>query len=194
MSEMQVDILVQGRVCGPCDVCCRVPTIDEPALQKLPGYRCENALPGGGCAIYEARPRTCRDFFCGWRRLKWIGEAMRPDLSGVLVRLLREATPVEGVDRFAVAFTILDESAVAAKGFAEAVAAAVSAGIGTYLIVPGPPGHSSSQMRINEDMVDTVRRRDKPAMLRRLAELRAQGAAAEHRPIILASHTADEAR
>jgi hypothetical protein len=106
---------------------------------------------------------------------------------------VKETTPDAGVDRFAIAFTLLDESAVHAKGFAEAVAAAVNSGTGTYLIVPGAPGHSSSSMRINEEMGDAVRRRDKPAMLRRLAELRAKGAAADHHPIILASHAADEA-
>ncbi len=78
MSEKKVDILVESRVCGPCQVCCQVPTIDDPALQKLPGYRCEHALPHCGCGIYDTRPRTCRDFFCGWRRLKWISEAMPP--------------------------------------------------------------------------------------------------------------------
>jgi Fe-S-cluster containining protein len=180
--------LVAGRVCGPCNVCCVVPTIDEPALQKLPGYRCENARRDGGCTIYLARPNTCRAFFCGWRRLKWIGEALRPDLSGVFVRLAKEATLIAGVEQDAVSFTLLDAASLEATGLAEAVAAAIHNRIGTYLIVPGPPGHGSSRVRINEALADAVAGRDKAAILRMLAELRREGASAAHRPVILASN------
>ncbi len=54
--------LVAGRTCGACYVCCVALTIDDPALQKVQGYRCRNALPSDGCAFYEARPDTCRTF------------------------------------------------------------------------------------------------------------------------------------
>jgi len=181
--------LVPGRSCGACNVCCVVPTIDEPALQKLPGYRCHNALPDGGCAIYATRPRTCREFFCGWRQLKWIGEALRPDVSGVLVRLVREATLVPGLDRFGVTFTLLVDDSLRAPGLAEAVAAAIHAEVGTYLIVPGPPGCTSSRVRLNDVLDEAVRQRDKAAVLQTLGALRAEAqVASATRPVILASH------
>src|SRR5208282_1177719 len=180
---------VAGRSCGACNVCCVVPTIDEPALQKLPGYRCHNALPSGACAIYETRPRTCRKFFCGWRRLQWIGEGLRPDVSGVLVRLVKEATLVQGLDRPGVTFTLLGDESLQAQGLAEAVAAAIYADVGAYLVVPGPPGYTSSRVRLNEMLGDAVRQRDKAAVLRTLGELRAEAqAASATRPVILASH------
>lgn len=181
--------LVAGRSCGTCNVCCVVPTIDEPALQKLPGYRCHNALPSGACAIHAARPRTCREFFCGWRALKWIGEGLRPDASGVLVRLVKEATLVQGLERSAVTFTLLDDASLQAPGLAEAIAAAIHADVSTHLIVPGPPGYASSRVRLNEALGEAVRQRDKPALLRTLGELRAEAqATATTRPVILASH------
>ncbi len=183
-----VETLVPGRSCGPCNVCCIAPTIDEPTLQKLPGYRCHNALPSGGCAIYETRPRTCQNFYCGWRRLKWVREEMRPDISGVLVRLDREASLVQGHAPYAVSFGLLRKDSVKATGLAESVAASVHAQIATSIFVPGPPGHGYSRLHVNEELADAVSRRDKPAILRRLAELRAEARAAEHKPVILACH------
>jgi len=181
--------LVPGRSCGACNVCCVVPTIDEPALQKLPGYRCHNALPDGACAIYQTRPRTCREFLCGWRRLKWIGEGLRPDVSGVLVRLVREATLVQGFERFGVAFTLLSDESLGAPGLAEAIAAAIHAEVGAYLIMPGPSGYTSSRVRLNDVLGDAVLQRDKAAVLQILGALRAEAlAASATRPVILASH------
>jgi hypothetical protein len=187
-----VDIaLVAGRSCGSCNVCCVVPTIDDPALQKLPGYRCHNAMPTGACAIYEVRPHVCQSFFCGWRQLKWIGEGLRPDISGVFVRVIKET----GSDRFVVVFTLLDDESLKAAGLAEAVAAATHAGIGAYLVVPGPPGYTSSRIPLNDLLGDAVGRRDKAAVLRILADLRSEAkAASANRPVILASHTPGHAR
>ena len=88
--------LVAGRECGTCNVCCVALTIDDPALRKAQGYRCRNATRDNGCTIYEDRPGTCRAFFCGWRRLKWVREPLRPDRSGVLVRLHFEVSQATG--------------------------------------------------------------------------------------------------
>src|ERR1700742_4398768 len=110
--------LVPGRACGGCNVCCVALTIDEPALQKLQGYRCKNTLPDKGCAIYETRPQTCRTFFCGWRRLKWVRETLRPDSSGVLVRLHHEKA-ADGTMRLGVMVTLLTDAALKAEGLAE---------------------------------------------------------------------------
>lgn len=183
--------LVPGRSCGACNVCCVVPAIDEPALQKLPGCRCHNALPNGACAIYETRPRSCREFFCGWRRLKWIREELRPDVSGVFVTVVSEATLMKGADQPAVTFTLLDGAGPTVPGFAEVVAAAIHANVGAYLVVPGLPGYTGCSVRLNEVLGDAVRRRDKAAALRILGEVRAEAQAATTagEPVSLSSYT-----
>ena len=178
--------LVAGRECGSCNVCCVAFTVDEPELQKLPGYHCHNCQPDGGCAIYEARPQTCRAFHCGWRRLKWVGAGLRPDLSGVVIRLTSGETAAGG-QQLGVLFTVLTDAGLEADGLAEAVGAAVHANIPTSLHVPGPPGFTASRVRLNDVLREAVGRRDKAAILRTLTELRAEGQAGPHSPIILAS-------
>ena len=37
--------VIEGRECGSCTVCCVALTIDDPALQKVQGYRCPNLTP-----------------------------------------------------------------------------------------------------------------------------------------------------
>jgi hypothetical protein len=175
--------LVPGRSCGPCDVCCVALTIEDPELVKLQGHRCPHLSPGPGCGIYQARPLTCRTFFCGWRRLKWVRETLRPDLSGVLVRL--EEDPSAGARRLGVVVSLLTEAALAAEGLAETVAAAVAAGVPVHLHVPGPPGHTAGMARVNEALREAVRARDKPAVLRLLREAWNSGRAVEHRPVVL---------
>jgi Fe-S-cluster containining protein len=182
--------LVVGRSCGSCNVCCVVPTIDDPALQKLPGYRCDNAQPGGACDIYETRPRTCRAFFCGWRRLDWIADGLRPDASGVFVRLATEGEFATAPGGFAVMVTLLDGESLKAEGLADTVAAAIRADLDAYLIVPGRPGYTSSRVPLNAVLGDIARRMDKAEILRTLERLRGAALArsAETRPVILASH------
>ena len=177
--------LVAGRTCGSCNVCCVALTINEPTLQKPQGYRCRNTLSNHGCAIYDARPETCRSFYCGWRRLKWIRETLRPDSSGVLVRLHMEVSAADRTQRLGVIFTLLDNAALKAPGLAESVAAAVFADVPVYLHVPGPPGYTSGQARINDVLFDAVHARDKAAVLRILRQARAKGRAGKHKPIVL---------
>jgi Fe-S-cluster containining protein len=178
--------LVPHRTCGPCNVCCVALTIDDKALRKVQGYRCPNTSPDKSCAIYETRPDTCRTFFCGWRQLKWIRETLRPDLSGVLVRLHYEVSTARNTTSLGVVFTLLNGAALKADGLAESVAAAVAAGVPVYLHVPGPPGYTSSQARINEVLSDAVAARDKTAVLRILREARAKGRSGKHEPVVLA--------
>src|SRR5258707_684763 len=77
--------LVPGRECAECTVCCTVPTIDKPELQKPAGTTCRHC--NKGCGIYETRPEVCRTFFCGWRQLEIFGDAWRPDKCGVYAEL-----------------------------------------------------------------------------------------------------------
>jgi hypothetical protein len=165
--------LVAGRGCDSCNVCCVVPKIDEPALQKLPGCRCPNALSNGSCAIYEARPRTCRGFYCGWRLADWIDERLRPDQSGIFIRFTRDENLVSGKYPFAMIVTVLGADKLS-PGLAETIRTAVNAGIATYMVVPGPPGHTSCRMPLNRVLLEAARRGDKPVLLAMLAKIHAR--------------------
>jgi len=178
--------LIADRSCGACNVCCVALTIDDPALQKVQGYRCPNTTRTHGCAIYDTRPETCRTFFCGWRQLKWVRETLRPDTSGVLFRLHNEISSETGEKRAGIIVTLLTGAALKAEGLAESVAAAVAAGVPVYLHVPGPPGHTSGMVRLNAALGDAVHFRDKAALLDVLRRLRAQGRAGDSAPIVLA--------
>jgi hypothetical protein len=182
MDEMRpvAHPLVPGRECGSCNACCVHLTIDDPELRKVQGVRCRHALPDNGCAIYETRPRTCRTFYCGWRMLKWVKEALRPDRSGVLIRLqVDRASGKTGVN-----VTLLTRASARAEGLAETVAAAVNADLPVYLSVPGPPGYTSGMARINEALEGAVVARDKKAVLRILRQARAQGVHGDHQAIV----------
>lgn len=176
--------LIAGRPCGTCNVCCVALTIDDPELQKVQGVRCRHAQHDNSCAIYATRPHTCRDFYCGWRQLKWIRDTLRPDRSGVLVRLHSEVA-ADGTQRMGVVFTLLNAAALKADGLAESVAAAVRADVPVYLHIPGPPGRTASQARINEALRDAVLTWNKPAVLDTLRRLRKIGHDAHHDRIVL---------
>jgi hypothetical protein len=158
-------------------------TIDDPELQKPQGYRCKNALPDNSCAIYPSRPHTCREFNCGWRLLKWVQPPLRPDRSGVLVRLHYEVSAVTKTPTLGVIFTLLNRASLKAEGLAESIAAAVAAGVPVYLQVPGPPGHTSGQARMNEALQHAVQTRDKAAVLEILRVARQQGRSGKFVPI-----------
>ncbi len=175
--------LVPGRTCGPCNVCCVALTIDDPALHKAQGYRCRNARADNGCAIYDARPGTCRTFFCGWRQLRWVRDTLRPDTSGVLVQMHQNLSAAGGPGPMGVIVTLLTRAALQAEGLAETVAAAVAAGVPLTLQVPGPPGHTYGQAEINEVLAGPVRARDKAGVLEVLRRAQAMGRKGKHRPV-----------
>lgn len=163
--------LVPGRECGTCNACCVVPSIDDPELRKLPGVACVNTRPDGGCAIYQTRPRTCRDFFCGWRRLEWVGMGLRPDASGVYLRLSHDPSLATGPAGVALVITILRDDGVRAPGLARTVLTAIEAGMASYLVVPGPPGFTSCRAPLARELAGPVRERNERAILDRLAAL-----------------------
>jgi hypothetical protein len=183
--------LVAGRECGTCNVCCVALTIDDPELQKPQGYKCSHAERDNSCAIYATRPQTCRAFFCGWRQLKWIRETMRPDISGVLVRMQRNVSRETGDEQLGVIFMLLSKAALKAEGLAESVAAAVAAEVPVYLNVPGKPGYTSSLARINDVLRHAVFTKDKTAVLAILRRARAQGERGERKRIVMKNRMAE---
>ena len=161
-------------------------TIRDPALQKVQGRRCPNAAPDNGCTIYDHRPRTCQTFYCGWRQLKWVRHTLRPDISGVLVRLHNEKSPDGQPPNAGVIVTLLNRAALKADGLAETLAAAVAAAVPVYLEVPGPPGYTSGMAKINDALIGPVVAKDKATMLVILRQAWTAGRAGEHQPIDLA--------
>jgi len=175
--------LVPGRDCGDCNVCCIALTIDDPGLHKVQGVRCANALPDNRCGIYAARPGTCSTFHCGWRQLKWVRPSLRPDTSGVLIRLDRRA--VAGTRVVSVIFTLLHKDALQADGLAEAMATAITTGHPVFLEVAGQPGYTYGAARMDEVLALSVQLRDKTAMLDILRQALAEGGDGPARPIVL---------
>jgi hypothetical protein len=168
-----------------------VPKIDEPALQKLPGCRCRNALWNGACGIYETRPGTCRRFFCGWRLLPWVDERLRPDQSAVFIWLTKDEKLVIGRHRFALMVTVLRREGLNTSGLIETIITAIDARIGTYLIVPGPPGYTSCQRQLNSTLGEAIERQDAIALRALLEEQYAECVSklSETRPVVLTAST-----
>ncbi len=175
--------VIPGRECGSCNVCCVALTIDDPELQKPQGYRCKNAQPDNRCGIYADRPQTCRSFNCGWRLLKWVKQPLRPDPSGVLIRL-HGAVAANGERQLGIAITLLTKAALKAEGLAETIAAAVNADRPVYLNVPGPPGFTAAQARLNDALIEPVLARDKARVLEVLRQARRQGHGGPRKPIV----------
>jgi hypothetical protein len=180
--------LVPDRTCGSCNVCCVIPKINESAL--LPGYRCRNALSNGGCAIYETRPETCRNFYCGWRLLPWIDERLKPDQSAVFIRLTNDEKLLVGCHRFALMVTILSREGLGAAGLVETIITSIKAQIDTYLIVPGPPGYTSCRSWLNDALGEAVKRADVLALKSLLDEQYAEALTKlnETRPVVLTAY------
>ncbi len=66
-----------GRECGTCTLCCKVYAL--PALEKPAGAWCRHCAPGKGCAIHDALPDQCRQFFCLWMTDASMPPEWRPD-------------------------------------------------------------------------------------------------------------------
>ena len=54
------------RECGDCNLCCKLPNIDNSKFKKDYTW-CKHCEIGVGCKIYEKRPKICKDFKCLWK-------------------------------------------------------------------------------------------------------------------------------
>jgi hypothetical protein len=181
MPEVQSG-LVAGRQCGSCVACCVALSIDDPALSKPAGAICTHCGVAG-CGIYESRPAVCRSFHCGWRCLRFLDDALRPDRSGVLVRIVAADTADDAATAGGnvLEFVLLEPAGIAAAGVAEGVAAAVQAGIVSYLVVPGPAGAPATRLLLNARLRVPVQQKSRSAVLRVLRELGRHGQQAARR-------------
>lgn len=66
-----------GRACGTCSLCCKVVGVEE--LNKPIGAWCVHSKRQNGCAIYDARPHSCRTFMCQWLLAEGLGPEWKPD-------------------------------------------------------------------------------------------------------------------
>jgi hypothetical protein len=188
--------LVAGRECGGCTVCCTVLAIDQPELQKAPGEPCVHCTSGCGCAIYQTRPRICRTWFCGWRNLPWMGEALRPDRSHILVHLTFNDLPAGYVADVGLEVLMLDQAGLRAAGLAETLGHAVRADIATFLHVPSTAGYQGARVLLNEDLRPVAQAGQGARLLRELeklyAGLRFYCAVHMHDEVILSHRGAQE--
>ena len=175
-STPDLNHLVLGRSCGTCNGCCIWLTIEDPELRKAQGLRCSNLRSDSTCAVYPTRPRTCQEYHCGFRRLDWVPDTLRPDLSSVLIGLQYDGPPSNPDRRLGLSFSLLSEAALDAAWLAETVATAVAADLPVWLHVPGPPGHTAAETRIDAVLREFARNGDLATVLRilRLAHARAK--------------------
>ena len=76
-------MLVPGRSCGTCNMCCKVYSIKE--LNKAAGQWCVHCVRGYGCGIHASRPRSCREFFCSWLIDPNLGSEWKPEVSHIVL-------------------------------------------------------------------------------------------------------------
>jgi len=145
MDRMTADALtaLAGRNCGDCTVCCTVMAIDKPDIQKEAGVTCRYCR--GGCSIQDHWPPLCRDYFCGWRRLKIMDDGWRPDRSGVLA----EAELQAGVLQISLVLVANPLKTVRQPWFADFAAHCTRSGVKLFLGLPGPPGHQGASLLIS---------------------------------------------
>ena len=159
--------LVPGRECGGCTVCCTVPRIDQPDIQKVSGATCRHR-GAQGCAVYETRPQVCRGFYCAWRTVEIFGDGWRPDLSGVFPQVETRGIPPAfgmetGIDLMLVGNPL---KTVRQRWFQDFVVTGVMNSIPLFLSLPGPRGHEAATTSLNtEEMLEAIRRgREKDAL------------------------------
>jgi hypothetical protein len=70
-------LVISGRACGTCSLCCKVVSIPE--LEKAAGEWCRHSRPGRGCGIHATRPFVCRGAYCEWMISKGLGPEWKPE-------------------------------------------------------------------------------------------------------------------
>ena len=83
---------VPGRECGTCTLCCRVLGVQE--ITKPPATLCTHCDEGGGCRIYETRPKQCRLFNCYFLTNPKLREQWRPSKSHIVLVVAPDGTRI----------------------------------------------------------------------------------------------------
>jgi hypothetical protein len=141
-----MDDLVPGRQCGDCKICCIVPPIDEPEMQKQTNAMCRHRLTGG-CDIYETRPPACRTYFCGWRRLAFLDDDWRPDKSGVLIE---SGTPTTvGSGSIVLILVANPLKTVREQRFLDFIRKGIDQKLAMFICLPGSRGKAKAALPLN---------------------------------------------
>jgi hypothetical protein len=140
--------LVPGRECGDCTVCCTVPTIDQPGIQKPAGATCRHC--DHGCRIHAARPEVCRQYFCAWRRMEIFSEDWRPDRCGVFSELETDV-PDHLMSSVGISLTLTGNplKTIRQPWFIEFIATGIRGGVALFLALPGPTGFKGAKVSLN---------------------------------------------
>jgi hypothetical protein len=152
--------LISGRDCGGCTVCCVLPTIDKPEIQKQSGARCIHCA-ATGCAIYDNRPPICRAWYCAWRTVDIFGDDWRPDRSGVMPLIETEGIPEQFEIRTGLSLMLTGNpnQIVRQRWFQDFVITGVMNSIPLFLSLPGPRGYQAATVFLNnEQMLDAIKR------------------------------------
>ena len=175
--------LVQDRVCGACTVCCRELTLDDPALRKPAAVPCVHCVPARGCAVHASRPATCREWHCGWRLLPWLAEALRPDLSGLLVLVEAGEAPGQG----ALVFNVVPAGAadgaraLASRAALDVLGALVREGVPVFLGVKDAAGRHGVRLALNAALGAVAQGPDGDALRRAVLRIHVEGLAVVRR-------------
>ena len=178
--------ILPGRECGGCTVCCTALPVDEPALRKQAGVDCAACDQGTGCRIYERRPQTCREFWCGWRALPRLDDAWRPDRSGVMITFddadIPPGYPVRPAFKLMMtAGTVM----IDVDAFAGYVAGLIDAKIPVFLALKGPEGHFFAKAFLNDRLAMSVQLRDRGAVIAALETVFALLKDGDFEPVVL---------
>jgi len=152
--------LIAGRDCGDCTVCCVLPNIDKPEIQKVSGARCKHCT-GTGCAIYDTRPPVCRAWYCAWRTVDIFSEDWRPDKSGVLALVETEGIPENFEFSTGISLMLMDNPGkiLRQRWFQDFVVTGVMNSVPLFLSLPGPRGYQAATVFLNnQDMLDAIKR------------------------------------
>jgi hypothetical protein len=84
------DVILPGRSCGTCTLCCKMFRIDS--LAKPRDEWCRHCAIGRGCTIYDSRPVQCRHFHCGYLFWQHAGEHWFPGRSKMIIVSEMEGT------------------------------------------------------------------------------------------------------
>lgn len=157
---MTNELLVQGRECGACTVCCVNLTINDPELQKLPGVKCKNTLNDGGCKIYQSRPKTCRDWYCMWRFMPGLDDSWRPDLKGIVIKRVFDGIPVGYESKIALDFEIIGgKKTIHDIDFINTVGGYIAQGFACFMSC-GKPRTATTMVFLNDLLFTAIQSRD----------------------------------
>jgi hypothetical protein len=165
------DYLVPGRECGSCTLCCKALKIDVPELKKLAAVLCDHCTEGLRCNIYKTRPEVCRGWYCGWRRMRYLGDDWRPDRCGVLIDIVggEDHGIPAGFPQVALKFDIVDSPRVLNwDPLIKFIGSEIERGRPVFLGVPAVIGYERRKIFLNFLMAHAVASRDRQAMVNAL--------------------------